>query len=159
MREDDPDTWDIALQLLAEIETGKLRWADLRGNPPNGNNMRDDVISSLRCIGLWNNPSASVKELLSALALCAPYFAAYFPQLGHIGTTVCLSIAKMWSAKIDHSPYHFRRPAETMSRISQLATEARLGEMVIVLADSIGLGMSVDTREQFRKHRLRRSTS
>jgi len=159
MREDDPDTWDIALEILEEIETGKLRWADLRGKPPNGNDMRVDVISALRGMALWNNPSASTKDLLQALASCTPYFAAYFPQLGRIGTTVCLSIAKMWSAKIDHSPYHFRKPAEAVARINQLAAEARLGEIAIVLADYIGLGMSLETRQQFKNHRLGRSTS
>jgi hypothetical protein len=76
--------------------------------------------------------------------------------MGWLGTTICISIAKMWAAKIECSSFYFRRPDETVSRISELAKGARVGEMMIVLADSLGIALKTATREALKPFVLRR---
>jgi hypothetical protein len=76
--------------------------------------------------------------------------------MGGIGRTVCISIGKMWAAKIERSPFYYRRPAQTISRISELAAQAKLGELIITLADSIGVGLKDDTRALFKNYILRK---
>ena len=76
--------------------------------------------------------------------------------MGSIGTTICVSIARMWVAKIERNPFHFRRPPQTVSKIRELAKDARLGDMIVGLADSLDVGLNNETRETFKTYVLRR---
>ncbi|AEU38001.1 P-loop NTPase family protein [Granulicella mallensis] len=156
LREDDPEIWGIGLDVLAEILEGRLRWQQIQGAPPVGKDGQADIRVLLRAFGLWVIAADSAERLLVVQASCIPYLSVYFPQMGQIGTTIAISIARMWAAKIEHSPYHFRRPSETVAQIQSLASEARIGEMMLVLADSIGVGTDGETREQFKHYRLRK---
>jgi hypothetical protein len=158
MSSDDQETWGIGREILGEILDGQLRWEKLQSAPPNGENGQREVKALLRAFGLWIPAADSVENLLAAQASCVPYLANYFSAMGQIGATVAVSIGKMWIAKIEHSPYHFRRPVGTITEIRSLAFEARVGEIILVLADSIGIPVNGESRERFKLYRTRKSS-
>jgi hypothetical protein len=155
-RKDDPEVWDAGIAALEEILQGELRWTDVSGVAP----AEDDYIGHmgllLRSFGLWFTQNDVPQDLFLAQANRASFLAAYFPQMGWIGTIICISIAKMWAGKINRDSFYFRLPRQTAARVSELAEDAHLGEMFEVLADSIGVGMSNQTRATFKTYVLRR---
>jgi hypothetical protein len=155
-RDDDPEAWDVGIQVLNDILAGQLRWNEIRKASPTGTDCEENARALLRAFGLWITPADTPSDLLVAQAARTPFLAAYFAQMGGIGRTVCISIGKMWAAKIERSPFYYRRPAQTISRISELAAQAKLGELIITLADSIGVGLKDDTRALFKNYILRK---
>lgn len=155
-RKDDSEVWGAGVAALEEILHGELRWTDVSGVSP----AEDDYIGHagllLRSFGLWFTQNDVPRDLFLAQANRASFLAAYFPQMGWIGTIICISIAKMWVGKINRNSFYFRLPRQTAAKVSELAEDAHLGEMFEVLADSIGVGMSNQTRKTFRTYVLRR---
>jgi hypothetical protein len=155
-RDDDPEVWDVGIKVLKDILAGKLRWNEIRNTSHTEMDEEEKARALLLAFGLWITPTDTPSDLLLAQATRTPFLAAYFPHMGGIGRTVCISIGKMWAAKIERSPFCYRRPAQTISRISQLAAQAKLGELIITLADSIGVGLKDETRELFKNYVLRK---
>jgi hypothetical protein len=158
-RKNDPDVWDVCVAALEEILQGELRWTDVSGASPAEDDYIGHTVLLLRSFGLWFTQNDVPRDLFLAQANRASFLAAYFPQMGWIGTIICVSIAKMWTGKIDRTPFYFRLPRQTAARVSELAEDARIGEMFEVLADSIGVGMSNQTRDIFKTYVLRRKNS
>jgi hypothetical protein len=154
-RMDDPEVWDIGISVFQEILHGHLRWADLRETTPAEDDNAGLATHLLRSFGLWITANDSPRDLLIAQGNKASFLAAYFPQMGSIGTIICISIARMWAAKIESCPFYFRQPRDTASRILELADGALLGELIVVLADSVGVGFQNTTRDIFRMYILR----
>lgn len=155
-RKDDPEVWDSGIAALEEILRNELRWTDVSGISPGEVDYVGHAKLLLRSFGLWFTQNDVPRDLLLAQANRASFLAAYFPQMAWIGMIICLSIAKMWAAKINRDSFYFRLPRQTAAKVSELAEDARLGEMFEVLADSIGVGMSKQTREIFKTYVLRR---
>jgi hypothetical protein len=157
-RTDDPEAWDVGIGAIEEILAGQLRWVEVRATTPAEDDDAGLAAELLRSFGLWISRNDSPQDLLIAQANRARLLWVYFSQMGSIGTTICVSIAKMWVAKIERNPFHFRRPSQTASRIREFAKEARLGDMIVVLADSVDLGLKNETREIFKTYVLRRES-
>lgn len=155
-RKDDPEVWDAGIAALEEILQGEVRWTDVRGVSPAEADYIGHAGQLLRSFGLWFTQNDPPQDLLLAQANRASFLAAYFPQMGWIGTIICVSIAKMWEEKMNRDTFYFRLPRQTAAKVSELAKDARLGEMFEVLADSVGVGMSKQTRETFKSYVLRR---
>ena len=158
-RKNDPEVWDVCVAALEEILQGELRWTGVSGASPAEDDYIGHTVLLLRSFGLWFTQNDVPRDLFLAQANRASFLAAYFPQMGWIGTIICVSIAKMWTGKIDRTPFYFRLPRQTAARVSELAEDARIGEMFEVLADSIGVGMSNQTRDIFKRYVLRRKNS
>ena len=154
-RIDDPEVWEVGIGAIDEILAGQLRWAEVKATTSAEDDDAGLAAELLRSFGLWINRNDSPRDLLIAQANRARLLWVYFSPMGSIGTTICISVARMWVAKIERNPFYFRSPSQTASRIQELAKDALLGEMIVVLADSVDVGLNKETREIFKKYILR----
>lgn len=144
-----PVAWSLGLEALEDVLNGRIVLREVKDDRPNQNDTKQAIRAAVRTFALWFSDTETAKDQLLVQANCASYLSAYFKGTGRLGLGICEALASLWLAKIERSPYQFRQPQETLKRVREAASSARLGTIFMVLADSLNVFAAQEVRKQF----------
>jgi len=154
-----PVAWDIGLEVLEDLLSGRIVMSDVEKDRPQVATPDQAVRAVLRSVAIWFSEKGTARDQFFAQVYSVAYLSNYFKHTGSLGLKICEAFARLWSTKIEHSPYHFRQPRETVKRVREAASSAHLGRMFMVLADSLNVSTGTEVRAQFEAYVLREQPS